>query len=83
MGNLRISFFNTLKEKTILRIEGPKGDFFLREESDKPIIFIAGGTGFGPIKAILEYLVTTDSQRDVHLYWGVRDEVDLYSKLTK
>ena len=80
-GKFTNFIFNTLKEKTILRIEGPKGDFFLREESDKPIIFIAGGTGFGPIKAILEYLVTTDSQRDVHLYWGVRDEVDLYSSL--
>ncbi len=80
-GEFTNFIFNTLKEKTILRIEGPKGDFFLREESDRPIIFIAGGTGFGPIKAILEHLIAINSERDVHLYWGVRDEVDLYSSL--
>ena len=73
--------FNALTEKTILRIEGPKGSFFLREESDCPIIFIAGGTGFGPIKAIIENLILTNSSRTVYLYWGVRTEQDFYLNL--
>jgi len=73
--------FNALTEKTILRIEGPKGSFFLREESDRPIIFIAGGTGFGPIKAIIENLILTNSSRTVYLYWGVRAEQDFYLNL--
>ena len=80
-GQLTNFIFKTLKEKAILRIEGPKGDFFLREEGNRPIIFIAGGTGFGPIKAILEHLIMINSKRDVHLYWGVRDEIDIYSSL--
>ena len=73
--------FNTLTEKTILRIEGPKGSFFLREDSDCPIIFIAGGTGFGPIKAIIEHLILIKSSRTIHLYWGVRTEQDIYLNL--
>jgi len=80
-GKFTNYIFNSLAEKTILRIEGPKGDFFLREESEGPIIMIAGGTGFGPIKAIIEHLVAINSERVVYLYWGVRDEEDIYSKL--
>ena len=80
-GKFTNFIFNTLKEKTIIRIEGPKGSFFLREDSDKPIIFIAGGTGFGPIKAIIEHLIATGLKRRVHLYWGVRDKKDIYSNL--
>jgi len=73
--------FNALTEKTILRIEGPKGSFFLRDDSDCPIIFIAGGTGFGPIKAIIEHLILMNSTRTVYLYWGVRTEQDFYLNL--
>jgi len=80
-GQLTNFIFNSLTEKTILRIEGPKGDFFIREESDKPVILIAGGTGFGPIKAIVEHLTTIESQRKIHIYWGVRAEEDIYSNL--
>ena len=75
--------FNTLTEKTILRIEGPKGSFFLRDESDCPIIFIAGGTGFGPIKAIIEHLILMNSTRTVYLYWGVRAKQDFYLNLPR
>ncbi len=80
-GKLTNFIFNKLSVKTILRIEGPKGSFFLREDSECPIIFIAGGTGFGPVKAIIERLINIGSDRKVYLYWGVRSEVDLYSKL--
>jgi len=80
-GQFTNFIFNSLTEKTILRIEGPKGDFFLREESDKPVILIAGGTGFGPIKAIVEHLISIQSQRKIHIYWGVRAEEDIYLDL--
>ena len=80
-GQFTNFIFNTLSEKTILRIEGPKGGFFLREESDKPVILIAGGTGFGPIKAIVEHLISINSQREVQIYWGVRAQEDIYSDL--
>ena len=80
-GKFTNFIFNSLTEKTILRIEGPKGGFFLREDSECPIIFIAGGTGFGPIKAIIERLIIINSKRTVYLYWGVRSEEDLYLSL--
>ncbi|WP_343722542.1 CDP-6-deoxy-delta-3,4-glucoseen reductase [Herbaspirillum seropedicae] len=70
--------FTTLKERDILRIEGPLGTFFLREDSDKPIILLASGTGFAPIKAIVEQLEHAGSKRPVTLYWGGRRPQDLY-----
>lgn len=70
--------FNQLEEKTVLRIEGPHGGFHLRENSDRPIIFMAGGTGFAPIKSIIEHAVAEGIQRPMHLYWGVRARADLY-----
>lgn len=70
--------FNTLKERDILRFEGPFGTFYLKEDSDKPIILLATGTGFAPIKAIVEQLQKTGSVRPVRLYWGARRPADLY-----
>ncbi|MDH5300636.1 MAG: CDP-6-deoxy-delta-3,4-glucoseen reductase [Gammaproteobacteria bacterium] len=70
--------FNEMQEKAILRIEGPLGSFFVRDESTNPIIFMAGGTGFAPIKSIIEHLIAQGCQRSMHLYWGVREEKDLY-----
>lgn len=70
--------FTTLKERDILRIEGPLGTFFLREDSDKPIVLLASGTGFAPIKAIVEQLEHAGSTRPVTLYWGGRRPQDLY-----
>ncbi|HEY0063279.1 MAG TPA: CDP-6-deoxy-delta-3,4-glucoseen reductase [Telluria sp.] len=70
--------FNTMKERDILRFEGPHGSFFLREESDKPIVLLASGTGFAPIKALMEHLIHLGSTRPVHLYWGGRRPLDLY-----
>jgi CDP-4-dehydro-6-deoxyglucose reductase, E3 len=51
--------FNEMKERQILRMEGPIGSFFLREDSERPIILLASGTGFAPIKAIVEYIYTS------------------------
>ncbi len=70
--------FNQLQEKTILRIEGPLGGFYLREESNRPMIFMAGGTGFAPIKSLMEHCIAEDTHRPIHLYWGVRAKQDLY-----
>ncbi|OYY20649.1 MAG: CDP-6-deoxy-delta-3,4-glucoseen reductase [Polynucleobacter sp. 24-46-87] len=67
-----------LKEKDILRFEGPLGSFFLREDSKKPIIFVAAGTGFAPIKSIIEQMQFKKIQRSIHLYWGGRRPSDLY-----
>jgi CDP-4-dehydro-6-deoxyglucose reductase len=70
--------FNEFKGREILRIEGPLGNFFLREDSDKPIIFVAGGTGFAPIKAVIEHAFHHAIDRQIVLYWGVRSRADLY-----
>ena len=68
----------TLKERDILRFEGPLGTFFLREDSNKPIVMVASGTGFAPIKAIIEHMIFKDMRRPVVLYWGGRRPHDLY-----
>lgn len=70
--------FNTMKERDLLRFQGPLGTFFLRLDSDRPVILVAGGTGFAPIKAIVEQAIERKSKRPMHLFWGVRSEQDLY-----
>lgn len=70
--------FGGMKPKEILRIEGPFGSFFLREDSNKPLVFLASGTGFAPIKALIEHMQHTGSTRAVSLYWGGRRPADLY-----
>jgi CDP-4-dehydro-6-deoxyglucose reductase len=70
--------FNTMKARDILRFEGPLGTFFLREDSDKPIILLASGTGFAPIKSIVEHALHKNLARPMTLYWGARHKADLY-----
>jgi CDP-4-dehydro-6-deoxyglucose reductase len=77
-GKFTDHVFGAMKEKDILRMEGPFGTFFLREDSDKPIVLLASGTGFAPIKAIIEHLQMKRSTRPVVLYWGCRSKADLY-----
>ena len=67
-----------LKLREILRIEGPLGTFFLREESDKPILFVADGTGFAPVKAMIEEIIAKGITRPVTLYWEGRRPQGLY-----
>lgn len=69
--------FSALKERDILRAEGPFGSFFLRE-GEQPIVLLASGTGFAPIKALIEQLEQQDNQRPALLYWGGRRPQDLY-----
>ncbi len=70
--------FNQFKGREILRLEGPFGSFYLRENSDKPIILVAGGTGFAPIKAMIEHALHHAHGRPMVLYWGARAKRDLY-----
>ena len=70
--------FNTMKVRDILRVEGPLGSFFLREDSAKPMVLLASGTGFAPIKAIVEDAAHKKAGRPMVLYWGGRRPKDLY-----
>lgn len=71
--------FDEMKERAILRFEGPLGTFYLRDDdSGKPLVFVAGGTGFAPIKAIIEHAFHHGEDRPIVLYWGVRSKKDLY-----
>ena len=64
---------------SLLRIEGPIGQFSYREGSS-PILMLAGGTGFAPLKSILRHVLETGRQRDIHFYWGARHAHDLYEQ---
>jgi CDP-4-dehydro-6-deoxyglucose reductase len=77
-GKFTDHVFSGMKEKDILRMEGPFGSFFLREDSDKPIVLLASGTGFAPIKAIIERMQHLGTTRPAVLYWGCRSKADLY-----
>ena len=79
-GHFTDYVFSSMKEREILRFEAPLGTFFLREDSGKPIVLVASGTGFAPIKAIIEHAFHRgmDAQRPMVLYWGARAKCDLY-----
>lgn len=69
--------FATLEEKSILRVRAPLGTFYLRDD-DRPLIFVGGGTGFAPLKGIIETALARGCDRPIHLFWGVRAKEDLY-----
>lgn len=77
-GKFTDHVFGEMKEKEIQRIEGPFGSFYLREDSSKPMILLASGTGFAPIKAIIEHMQEKGITRPTTLYWGGRRPADLY-----
>ena len=77
-GKFTDHVFGVMKEKEIQRIEGPFGSFYLRENSDKPMVLLASGTGFAPIKALLEHMQFQGITRAATLYWGGRRPEDLY-----
>ncbi len=80
-GKFTDHVFSALKEKDILRMEGPFGSFFLREDSEKPMVLLASGTGFAPIKAVIEHIEQLGQKalnRPAVLYWGGRRPADLY-----
>ena len=77
-GKFTSHVFDGMKEGDILQVEGPLGTFFLHEESDKPIIFMTGNTGFAPIKGMVEHALKVGLNRSMVLYWGARTPADFY-----
>ena len=77
-GKFTEHVFERMKERDILRFEGPLGVFFLREESAKPVVLVASGTGFAPIKSLVEDAFQRGIERPMTLYWGGRRPQDLY-----
>ena len=77
-GMFTTRVFEQMQVREVLRFEGPLGSFYLREDSDAPIILLAGGTGFAPIKGLIEHAIARGFTRPMTLYWGSRDRAGLY-----
>ncbi len=78
-GSFSELVFERMKEKALLRLQGPLGSFYLREDSTRPILMMGGGTGFAPLKGMLRHALEHAAiSRPVHLYWGARRPQDLY-----
>jgi len=83
IGRVENGFFTThvfdaMQENDVVKIDGPWGEFFLREESSRPLLFVAGGTGFAPIKGIIEHALQEQIERPMRLYWGSDNAEGLY-----
>ncbi|MDR3212717.1 MAG: CDP-6-deoxy-delta-3,4-glucoseen reductase [Azoarcus sp.] len=70
--------FDTMKVRDILRIEGPHGSFYLREDGNRPVVLLGGGTGFAPLKGIIERAIHIGFKPPIALYWGARTPAGLY-----
>jgi CDP-4-dehydro-6-deoxyglucose reductase len=77
-GEFSQRVFNDLREKALLRIEGPLGQFCYRHDPQRPALLVGGGTGFAPLKAIVRHVLERGPPRQLHLYWGARKRIDLY-----
>jgi len=78
-GDFTGHVFDELKERDILRLEGPQGNFFVRNDRpERPMIMMGGGTGFAPLKSMIESLLEQGDRRTIHLYWGARSPAELY-----
>lgn len=77
-GRFSEQVFTQMQARDLLRIRGPLGSFFLREDSDRPIILMGGGTGLAPLQGILMQAIEQQLGRPMHLFWGVRARRDLY-----
>ena len=77
-GGFTSQVANTLAVGDMLRIEAPLGTFVAREDSERPMVFVAGGTGIAPVKAIVEHFIGLGTRRAMEVYWGVRRAADLY-----
>ena len=71
--------FEEMQDRAILRLEGPQGTFFIRnDKTERPMILMGGGTGFAPLKSMIEDLLAHHDTRPLHLFWGVRNHAELY-----
>jgi CDP-4-dehydro-6-deoxyglucose reductase len=78
-GDFTSYVFDELQERDILRFEGPLGNFFVRnDQPERPMIMMGGGTGFAPLKSMIENLIADGDQREIHLYWGANSAAELY-----
>ncbi len=77
-GTFTEHVFSAMHEKDILRFEGPFGNFRLDESSTRPIIMLAGGTGFAPVKALVEHAIHSRVARPIHIYWGAKERAGIY-----
>lgn len=77
-GEFTQQLFSGAAANTLIRIEGPLGQFWFREESRRPALLIGGGTGYAPLRAMLRHLLERGDRRPLHLYWGAQSRVDLY-----
>jgi CDP-4-dehydro-6-deoxyglucose reductase len=77
-GEFTEQVFGGMQPKTLLRIEGPLGQFWFRENSPRPVVMIGGGTGYAPLRAMLQQLLERGDRRPLHLYWGAQSKADLY-----
>ena len=77
-GSMSELLFDNISENQLMRIEGPKGTFFVRD-GIKPLIFLATGTGIAPVKAMVEALLESNDKREIHIYWGMRFQSEIYS----
>jgi CDP-4-dehydro-6-deoxyglucose reductase len=78
-GDFTEYVFKQMPERAIVRFEGPLGTFFLREDSTRPMLMMAGGTGYAPLKAMLDHALHSGLDRSVHLFWGARNRAELYA----
>jgi CDP-4-dehydro-6-deoxyglucose reductase len=70
--------FGGLEGVESVRIEGPRGEFVLNEESHRPLVFIAGESGFAPVKSLIEHAMALDAAESLHLYWAAAGEGGQY-----
>ena len=77
-GEFTQQLFEGMKEKTLLRVEGPLGQFWFRKESPRPALLIGGGTGYAPLRSMLRDLLSVGDRRPLHLYWGAQARQGLY-----
>ncbi len=78
-GHFSAALLKNLQVGEMLTLELPHGDFWLRQDSERPMLMVAGGTGFAPIKSIVDHIVRQKLQRAVHLYWGARTQEGIYA----
>lgn len=77
-GGFTSHVFDVLQPGDVLHVEGPLGTFVPREDSERPVLFVAGGTGFAPVKALIEHFLHLGTRRSLRLYWGARRAAELY-----
>lgn len=77
-GSFTGHVFDEMHDRALLRIEGPMGSFYLRENSARPVLMMGGGTGIAPLKGMLEHAFYIGFENPIHLFWGVRSKRDLY-----